>query len=114
MRFTMVILGLGTVVVLALLARALGGDTAGLIAAGIAALDPNLWMNDGLIMSESLCILVVSAILLVTYRVLRGRIAAVDPRARRAVRTPRTRAGGTRGVHGGAGRPRGVDRRDEA
>jgi 4-amino-4-deoxy-L-arabinose transferase-like glycosyltransferase len=59
-------------VVLALLARSLGGDTAGLIAAGIAALDPNLWMNDGLIMSESLCILVVSAILLVTYRVLRG------------------------------------------
>lgn len=72
MRFTMVVLGLGTVVVLALLARSLGGDTAGLVAAGIAALDPNLWMNDGLIMSESLCVLVVSAILLVTYRVLRG------------------------------------------
>jgi 4-amino-4-deoxy-L-arabinose transferase-like glycosyltransferase len=72
MRFTMVVLGLATVVVLALLARALGGDTAGLLAAGIAALDPNLWMNDGLIMSESLCILVVSAILLVTYRVLLG------------------------------------------
>src|SRR3954454_8668538 len=72
MRFTMVLLGLGTVVVLALLARALGGDLAGLIAAGIAALDPNLWMNDGLIMSESLCVLMVSAILLVTYRVLRG------------------------------------------
>jgi len=72
MRFTMVLLGLGTVVVIALLARALGGDTAGLVAGGIAALDPNLWMNDGLIMSESLCVLVVSAILLVAYRVLCG------------------------------------------
>jgi 4-amino-4-deoxy-L-arabinose transferase-like glycosyltransferase len=72
MRFTMVLLGLGTVVLLALLARDIAGDTAGLIAAGIAALYPNLWMNDGLIMSESLCILVVSAILFVTYRVLRG------------------------------------------
>jgi 4-amino-4-deoxy-L-arabinose transferase-like glycosyltransferase len=72
MRFTMVLLGLGTVVVVALLARELGGDIAGLVAGGIAALDPNLWMNDGLVMSESLCVLVVSAILLVTYRVLRG------------------------------------------
>lgn len=72
MRFTMVVLGLATVVVLALLARSLAGDTAGLLAAGIGALDPNLWMNDGLIMSESLCILVVSAILLITYRVLQG------------------------------------------
>ena len=72
MRFTMVLLGLGTVVVLALLARALGGDIAGLIAAGIAALDPNLWMNDGLVMSETLCVLLMSAVLLVTYRVLRG------------------------------------------
>jgi 4-amino-4-deoxy-L-arabinose transferase-like glycosyltransferase len=72
MRFTMVALGLGTVVVLALLGRALGGDVVGLVAAGIAALDPNLWMNDGLVMSETLCVLVVAAILLVTYRVLRG------------------------------------------
>ena len=72
MRFTMVLVGLGTVVVLALLARELGGDGAGLVAAAIAALDPNLWMNDGLIMSESLCILVVSSLLLVTYRVVRG------------------------------------------
>jgi 4-amino-4-deoxy-L-arabinose transferase-like glycosyltransferase len=72
MRFTMVVVGLGTVALLAVMARLLGGDTAGLVAAGIAALDPNLWMNDGLIMSESLCVLVVTAILLVTYRVLRG------------------------------------------
>ncbi len=72
MRFTMVLVGLGAIVVLALLGRELGGDTVGLIAAGIAALDPNLWMNDGLIMSESLSILLVAAILLLAYRVLRG------------------------------------------
>jgi 4-amino-4-deoxy-L-arabinose transferase-like glycosyltransferase len=72
MRFTMVLIGLGSVVVLGLLGRELGGDTVGLVAAGIAALDPSLWMNDGLLMSESLSILLVSAILLCSYRVLRG------------------------------------------
>jgi hypothetical protein len=72
MRFTMVLVGLGSVVVIGLLARDLGGDTVGLVAAGFAAVDPNLWMNDGLIMSESLSVLLVAAILLLTYRVLRG------------------------------------------
>jgi 4-amino-4-deoxy-L-arabinose transferase-like glycosyltransferase len=72
MRFTMVLVGLGAIVVIGLLARDLGGDTVGLVAAGIAAVDPNLWMNDGLIMSESLSVLLVAAILLLTYRVLRG------------------------------------------
>ena len=72
MRFTMVLLGLGVIVVVGLLGRELGGDTVGLVAAGIAALDPNFWMNDGLIMSEPLSTLLVAAALLVAYRVLRG------------------------------------------
>jgi hypothetical protein len=71
MRFTMVLVGLGSITVVGLLGRELGGDTVGLIAAGIAVVDPNLWMNDGLIMSESLSILLVAAILLLSYRVLR-------------------------------------------
>ena len=72
MRFTMVLVGVGAILVLGLLARDLGGDLVGLIAAAVAALDPNLWMNDGLIMSESLSVLLVAAILLLSYRVLRG------------------------------------------
>jgi 4-amino-4-deoxy-L-arabinose transferase-like glycosyltransferase len=72
MRFTMVVVGLAAVVVIGLLGRELGGDTVGVVAAGIAALDPNLWMNDGLIMSEALSVLLVSVMLLCAYRVLRG------------------------------------------
>lgn len=72
MRFTMVIAGLGAVVLIGLLGRSVGGDAVGLVAAGVAAADPNLWMNDGLIMSESLTVLAVSSVLLVAYRVLRG------------------------------------------
>ncbi|HUF83117.1 MAG TPA: glycosyltransferase family 39 protein [Acidimicrobiia bacterium] len=71
-RFTMVAFGTATVVLLGLLGRALAGDRAGLIAAGIAAINPNLWVNDGLIMSESLTALVVTVALLLTYRVLRA------------------------------------------
>jgi hypothetical protein len=70
MRFTMTLIGLGTVVVLGLLGRAVGGSTVGVVAAGIAALYPNLWMNDGILMSESITILLTAAILLCVYRTL--------------------------------------------
>jgi 4-amino-4-deoxy-L-arabinose transferase-like glycosyltransferase len=70
MRFTMVLFGTGVVVLIALLGRRVAGDTVGLVAAGIAALDPNLWMNDGLIMSETLAVLLTVAIMLLVYRVL--------------------------------------------
>lgn len=73
MRFTMVLLGAATIALVGLLARALAGDVAGLVAAGIAAVNPNLWINDGLIMSESLAVLLTVGLLLVVYRVLRGR-----------------------------------------
>ena len=72
MRFTMVLIGLGVVVLVGLLGRLLAGDAAGLVAAGIAAADPNLWMNDGLIMSESLSVLLTTGVVLCAYRVLRG------------------------------------------
>ena len=53
-RLTMAFFGAGVVVLIALIGRTVAGDRAGLIAAAIAALYPNLWMNDGLIMSETL------------------------------------------------------------
>jgi 4-amino-4-deoxy-L-arabinose transferase-like glycosyltransferase len=70
-RLTMAVLGTGAVVVIGLLARRLAGDRAGWIAAGIAAIYPNLWVNDGLIMSETLAALVVALALLYAYRLIR-------------------------------------------
>jgi hypothetical protein len=71
MRFTMAIIGTATVVLIGLLARRLGGDTVGLAAAVLAALDPNLWMNDGLIMSEALSALLTVALIGAAYLVIR-------------------------------------------
>jgi 4-amino-4-deoxy-L-arabinose transferase-like glycosyltransferase len=80
-RLMTVLFGIATVALVGLLARAVAGDRAGIAATLIAALYPNLWMNDGLVMSESLSLLLVSAILLVTVRTLhaptRGRAVAL-------------------------------------
>jgi 4-amino-4-deoxy-L-arabinose transferase-like glycosyltransferase len=78
-RFQMLLTGLAGIVLMALLARRLAGDSAGLIAAGIAALYPYLWVNDGLIMSESLAVLAVVGALLLTFRL------AEDARVRTAL-----------------------------
>ena len=58
-RFTMVVLGTLLVALVGLLGRRVGGDTVGLVAAGIAAVSPNIWVNDGLVMSETLTALAV-------------------------------------------------------
>jgi 4-amino-4-deoxy-L-arabinose transferase-like glycosyltransferase len=71
MRFTMALLGTAVVALIALLGRRVGGERVGLIAAGIAALYPNLWMNDGLLMSETLAALTTVGALLLAYRMLR-------------------------------------------
>lgn len=59
-RLVTVVTGLATVAVLGLVGRRLGGAAVGAAAAGLAALYPNLWLNDGLIMSESVAVLAVS------------------------------------------------------
>ena len=56
--------GIATVAVIGLVGRRIGGDRIGLIAAAIAALYPNLIINDGLVMSESVSCLVLSLALL--------------------------------------------------
>jgi 4-amino-4-deoxy-L-arabinose transferase-like glycosyltransferase len=73
MRFEMVLVGLAVVVLVGLLGRAVAGERAGLLAAAIAAVYPNLWMNDGLLMSETLAALATTAVLLLAYRVVRER-----------------------------------------
>jgi 4-amino-4-deoxy-L-arabinose transferase-like glycosyltransferase len=70
-RFVMVALGTLTVLALGLLGREVAGDRAGWVAAGIGAVYPNLWVNDGLIMSETLAALAVTLALLCAYRVRR-------------------------------------------
>jgi 4-amino-4-deoxy-L-arabinose transferase-like glycosyltransferase len=60
-RLGTVVTGLATVVVLGLVGRRLAGPLAGVAAAGLAALYPNLWLNDGLIMAESVAAFCVSS-----------------------------------------------------
>ena len=55
--------GIALVCLLAKLGARLGGPKAAICAAGIAAIAPNLWMNDGLVMSESISMLLVACVL---------------------------------------------------
>jgi 4-amino-4-deoxy-L-arabinose transferase-like glycosyltransferase len=66
------ILGGGTIVLVALLARRAGGDRAGVVAAGLAALYPVMIAADGSLMSEGLYTLLIAAALLAAMR-LRDR-----------------------------------------
>ncbi|MEZ5141930.1 MAG: acyltransferase family protein [Acidimicrobiales bacterium] len=67
-RFTMALFGTATVIVLGLLGRRLAGNVAGLATAAVAAANPNLWMNDGLVMSESIATFGIACSLLGLYR----------------------------------------------
>lgn len=59
-RMVLGAIGVGTVVLLGLLGRRIGGDRLGLVAAALAAVYPMLWTADGSLMSEGLygCFLV--------------------------------------------------------
>jgi 4-amino-4-deoxy-L-arabinose transferase-like glycosyltransferase len=65
---TMVLFGTVGVLAIGLLARQVGGDRVGLFAAAIAALYPNIWINDGLMMSETFATCSVAVALLLVYR----------------------------------------------
>jgi 4-amino-4-deoxy-L-arabinose transferase-like glycosyltransferase len=56
-RLASSVLGTVTIVVIGLLVRRIAGNTAGLIAAAIAAVYPELWINDGMVLSETAAIL---------------------------------------------------------
>jgi 4-amino-4-deoxy-L-arabinose transferase-like glycosyltransferase len=71
-RLFQTLIGAATVVVIAFLARRLAGDTVGLVAAGIAAVYPNLWVNDALTMSESVSTLCIAGLLLAVVRFADG------------------------------------------
>ncbi|HEX4982931.1 MAG TPA: glycosyltransferase family 39 protein [Ilumatobacteraceae bacterium] len=71
-RLVTVVCGTATIAVIGLLGRAVRGERVGVLAAVIAALYPNLWINDGLVMSESVSVLTVSIVLLCGHRVVVG------------------------------------------
>jgi 4-amino-4-deoxy-L-arabinose transferase-like glycosyltransferase len=71
-RLMMSVLGALTVGVVGLWGRTAAGPVVGIVAALIAAANPNLWMNDALIMSESVMGLVVAALLLAGSWMARG------------------------------------------
>jgi 4-amino-4-deoxy-L-arabinose transferase-like glycosyltransferase len=67
-RLAMALIGVAVVVACAYLAHLLAGPRAGAIAGVIAAVYPNLWMNDALIMSDTLTALFVALFLVTIYR----------------------------------------------
>ena len=62
------LLSAGTIVVLGLVGSRLAGRRAGLVAAGLAAVYPNLWINDFLLQVESLAALLIALVILAAYR----------------------------------------------
>ncbi len=70
------VLGTGSVLLCGLAGREIGGQIRGelggvrlgLLAAGIAAVDPNMWMIDGQLMSESTAIFTAAGVILFAYR----------------------------------------------
>lgn len=67
-RLAMAIYGTGVVAAIGLLARSLLGRRTGLLAVGLAAIYANLWMNDGLVMAETLAAATIVLTLLAAYR----------------------------------------------
>jgi len=71
-RLTMAILGGAVVLLVGMLGRVLAGPGVGLLAALLAAAYPNMWLPNGIVMSETLTMLMISLILLSTYRLFRS------------------------------------------
>jgi len=62
------LIGAATVLVVGLVGRRLAGPVAGLVAAGLAAVYPNLWLIDGLVYPEGLFALITTTVIAVAYR----------------------------------------------
>lgn len=62
------VLGTATVVMCGLLGRQVAGPRAGLVAASMAAVYPNLWVHEGMLMAETMSIFMVTLVLWSAYR----------------------------------------------
>jgi 4-amino-4-deoxy-L-arabinose transferase-like glycosyltransferase len=76
-RLTMCLIGAAAVGVIGLLGRRVADDAVGWTAAVLAAVYPNLFINDGIVMAESLTALLVATVLLLAYRLREERTAIV-------------------------------------
>ena len=65
------IIGAGTVFLVGITGREIAGDRVGLFAAGIAAVYPNVWFYDSVVMSETLILFTTTLAVLVAYRFAR-------------------------------------------
>ena len=63
-RATTTLFGIAAVALIALLGTRLGGRRVGVVAAAIAAVYPNLWLSDGLVMSESIAVALVTVVMI--------------------------------------------------
>jgi hypothetical protein len=66
-RLVGALVGLAVVVLAALLVRRLAGPRAGVLAGAVAAVYPMLWINDGMVLSESLYVPLLLVVLLAAY-----------------------------------------------
>ena len=64
------VLGAGTVAVCGLAGREIAGPRVGLLAAALAAIYPNVWVHDGMLLSETAALFTTAALLLFAYRFL--------------------------------------------
>jgi 4-amino-4-deoxy-L-arabinose transferase-like glycosyltransferase len=67
-RLFLAFVGAATVVLVGLLGRRVGGRAVGLVAAGLAAFYPMLFLSEGILMSEALYVPLVTVVLLFAYR----------------------------------------------
>jgi len=65
------IIGAGTVVVVGVAGREIAGARVGLVAAFLAAVYPNMWFYDSVVMSETLILLTTARAILIAYRFAR-------------------------------------------
>lgn len=63
-----VLLGIASIAIVGLLGRRLVSERVGLLAAFLTAVYAYIWVNDGLVMSETIAITATAALLLLTYR----------------------------------------------
>lgn len=67
-QLTTCLIGTGAVALLAVAGRRMAGPRAGLVAAGVGAVYPNLWLNDAALMSESLALALGIVAIIAAYR----------------------------------------------
>jgi 4-amino-4-deoxy-L-arabinose transferase-like glycosyltransferase len=71
MRLTVALAGAGVIALIGLIAREIAGARAGLLAAVVAAVYPNLWVSDGLLLPETFATLATAAAVFCAFLLIR-------------------------------------------